>query len=72
MVEVDYLLSEAEVRQSNDLAEEENLSLPQLEEKASLNTSREEDVTDEGPVLDRNIFLFVLQFKRRSVGSFFT
>ena len=61
MVQVDYLLGETEVWESNDLAEKENLALSELKEKASLNTSGEEDVTDEGPVLYRNIFLFVLK-----------
>ena len=61
MVQVDYLLGETEVWESNDLAEKENLALSELKEKASLNTSGEEDVTDEGPVLYRNIFLFILK-----------
>ena len=61
MVQVDYLLGETEVWESNDLAEKENLALSELKEKASLNTSGEEDVTDEGPVLYRNIFWFVLK-----------
>ena len=61
VVQVDYLLGETEVWESNDLAEKENLALSELKEKAGLNTSGEEDVTDEGPVLYRNIFLFVLK-----------
>ena len=61
VVDVDDLFSEAEVRHSNDLAEKEDLALSELEEEASLDTSGEEDVADEGPVLHRNILLFVLR-----------
>ena len=61
MVHVDDLLGEAEVRQSDHLAEEEDVALAELKEKAGLNTAGEKDVADEGPVLDWNILLLVLR-----------
>ena len=64
MVDIDNLLGEAEVRQSDDLAEEEDVTLAELKEKAGLDTAGEKDVTDERPVLDRNILLLVLKQNR--------
>ena len=61
MVHIDDLLAQTEVRQSNDLAEEEDVTLTELKEKAGLDTTGEKDVTDERPVLDRNILLLVLK-----------
>ena len=61
MVDIDDLLGEAEVRQSDDLAEEEDVTLAELKEKAGLDTAGEKDVTDERPVLDWKILLLVLK-----------
>ena len=61
MVHVDDLLREAEVRESDHLAEKEDISLTELKEEAGLDTAGEKDVTDEGPVLDWNILLLVLR-----------
>jgi len=61
VVHIDDLLGEAEVRQSDDLAEEEDVPLAELKEQAGLDTAGEKDVTDERPVLDWNILLLVLQ-----------
>ena len=47
MVHIDDLLGQAEVRQSDDLAEEEDVALAELKEKAGLDTAGEKDVTDE-------------------------
>ena len=70
MVDIDDLLGEAEVRQSDDLAEEEDVTLAELKEKAGLDTSGEKDVTDERPVLDWNILLLVLkQIRQVSSGQ---
>ena len=60
MVDVDDLLGETEVRQSDHLAEEEDVALAELKEEAGLNTAGEKDVADEGPVLDWNILLLTL------------
>ena len=64
VVHIDDLLAQTEVRQSNDLAEEEDVTLTELKEKAGLDTTGEKDVTDERPVLDRNILLLVLKQNR--------
>ena len=61
VVDVDDLLSETEVRQSDDLAEKKNVALAELKEKPCLDTAGEKDVADEGPVLDWNILLLVLR-----------
>ena len=61
MVHIDDLLGEAEVRQSDDLAEEEDVALAELKEQAGLDTAGEKDVADERPVLDWNILLLVLK-----------
>ena len=49
------------MRQSDDLAEEEDVALAELKEKAGLDTAGEKDVTDERPVLDWKILLLVLK-----------
>ena len=70
MVHIDNLLAQTEVRQSDDLAEEEDVTLTELKKKASLDTPREKDVTDERPVLDWNILLLVLkQIRQVSSGQ---
>ena len=61
MVHIDDLLGQAEVRQSDDLAEEEDVALAELKEQAGLDTAGEKDVTDERPVLDWNVLLLVLK-----------
>ena len=61
MVHIDDLLRQAEVRQSDDLAEEEDVALAELKEQAGLDTAGEKDVADERPVLDWNILLLVLK-----------
>ena len=61
MVHIDDLLGQAEVRQSDDLAKEEDVALTELKEEAGLDTAGEKDVTDERPVLDWNILLLVLK-----------
>ena len=61
MVHIDDLLGQAEVRQSDDLAEEEDVALTELKEEAGLDTAGEKDVPDERPVLDWNILLLVLK-----------
>ena len=49
------------MRQSDDLAEEEDVALAELKEQAGLDTAGEKDVADERPVLDWNILLLVLR-----------
>ena len=53
------------MRQSDDLAEEEDVTLTELKEMTGLDTTGEKDVTDERPVLDRNILLLVLKQNRQ-------
>ena len=61
MIDVDDLLADVEVGHGDDLAEQEDLSLSQLEHQAGLQTSAEEDVADQGPVLDAQGLLFTLK-----------
>ena len=51
MVKVEDLLLDGEVRQRDDLAEEQHLALPQLEHEAGLQTPGQQQVADQGPVL---------------------
>ena len=61
MIDVDDLLGDVEVGHGDDLAEKEDLPLSQLEHQAGLQTSAEEDVADQGPVLDAQGLLFTLK-----------
>ena len=47
MVHVDNLLSDAEMWKRNDLAKKQNLTLSQLEHEAGLDSSAQEDVTNQ-------------------------
>ena len=61
MIDIDDLLGDVEVGHGDDLAEQEDLPLSQLEHQAGLQTSAEEDVADQGPVLDAQGLLFTLK-----------
>ena len=63
MVHIDNLLGDVEVRHGDDLAEEQDLALSQLEHETGLQTSTEEDVADERPVLDTQILLLTLKLE---------
>ena len=46
--------------QGDDLAEEEDLALSQLEHEARLQTSGQQEITDQGPALHRDSLLLTL------------
>ena len=61
MVHIDDLLRDVEVWHWDDLAQKQDLALPQLKHQTGLQTSAEEDVTDQGPVLDTLVLLLTLK-----------
>ena len=60
VVDVDNLLSDVEVGHGDDLAEEQDLALSQLKHEAGLQTSGQQEVTDQGPALHRDCLLLTL------------
>ena len=46
--------------QGDDLAEEQDLALSQLKHEAGLQTSGQQEVTDQGPALHRDCLLLTL------------
>ena len=61
VVKVENLLRDGEVGQGDDLAEEQDLALSQLEHEAGLQTSGQQEVTDQGPGLHWDSLLLTLK-----------
>ena len=63
VVKVEDLLLDGEVGQGDDLAEEQHLALPHLEHKARLQPPGQQEVTYQGPALDRHRLLLTLKYR---------
>lgn len=63
LVKVEDLLLDGEVRQGDDLAEEQHLTLSHLKHEARLQSPGQQEVTYQGPVLDRHRLLLTLKYR---------
>ena len=63
VVKVEDLLLDGEVGQGDDLAEEQHLALPHLEHEARLQPPGQQEVTYQGPALDRRRLLLTLKYR---------